>query len=66
MKITPTFFSSSLKVVATETLSNTASTATRLRGASTSPSSPTSPSGDGSRTMPSSASRSRSGMPSFS
>ncbi len=31
MKITPAFFSSSLKVVATETESNTASTATRLR-----------------------------------
>ena len=32
MKITPAFFSSSLKVVATETESNTASTATRLEG----------------------------------
>ena len=33
MKITPAFFSSSWKVVATETESNTASTATRERGA---------------------------------
>ncbi len=52
MKITPAFFSSSLKVVATDTESNTASTATRR-----------SPAG---RTTPSSISTSRNGMPSFS
>ena len=58
MKITPTFFSSSLKVVATETESNTASTATRERGSPSSPSL--------GRTTPASSSCSRSGMPSFS
>ena len=57
MKITPAFFSSSWKVVATETESNTASTATRERGFSSSPSGPTTPA----RSF-----CSRSGMPSFS
>src|SRR6185369_710881 len=56
MKITPAFFSSSLNVVATETESNTASTAT-LR-----PADPCSASG---RTTPSSTATSRKGMPSF-
>ena len=54
MKITPAFFSSSLKVVATETESNTASTATRARSPLVG------------RTTPARISCSRSGMPSFS
>ena len=56
-KITPAFVSSSLKVVATETESNTASTATRE---------PSSPSRPRSRTPTPAISCSRSGMPSFS
>jgi hypothetical protein len=52
MKITPAFFNSAWKVVATDTESNTASTATRR-----------SPSG---RSTPARISCSRSGMPSFS
>src|SRR5579871_931762 len=44
MKITPAFFSSSLKVVATDTESNTASTAILPRGCSASPSGATTPS----------------------
>ena len=50
-KITPALASSALKVVATDTLSNTASTATREPDCGS---------------MPSRMSRSRSGMPSFS
>ncbi len=51
MEITPAFLSSSLKVVATETESKTASTAMRDPGG---------------RSTPASISCSRSGMPSFS